>query len=119
MLAWGFLPLPRAVCNLDACCPGIGHARIGGGGEGSAGAEGGLSFLLVLFLFVSSALYLPQCPLSSLRLHTKDWRGLEGLGGSFKPPFRKDLVSLLRKRFHREDLLNLLSALRFWGEYED
>lgn len=80
---------------------------------------GGLPFLLALFLFVSSALYLLQCPLSSLRLHTKNWRGLEGLGGSFKPPFRKDLVSLLRKRSHRENLFNLLSALGFGGECED
>lgn len=83
------------------------------------GGGGGFPFLLALFLFLSSALYLLQCPLSSLRLHTKDWRGLEGLGGSLKPPFRRDLVSLLTKRFHGEALFNLLSALHFWDEYED
>lgn len=56
---------------------GAGMHQLEGMEDGARGGEGGLPFLLELFLFVSSALYLFQCPLSSLGRHTKDWRGLE------------------------------------------
>lgn len=113
-----FYPCPELFATWRLVAQASGIHQLEGVERGTQG-RGGLPFLLALFLFVSSALYLLQCPLSSLRLHTKNWRGLEGLGGSFKPPFRKDLVSLLRKRSHKENLFNLLSALGFGGECED
>lgn len=106
LLGWWFLPLPRAVCGLDACCPGIGHAPTGGRG----GPPFWPLFCLAPLPSTSSSAHCLPC-----RSTLRTGRDLEDV----QAPFRKDLVSLLTKRFHREDLFNLLLALQFWDECED